>query len=173
MGLARKPHTVKIVAGLLSNDQEALLRAEARLKRIFGPTDYESGCFEFTHTDYYTAEMGPGLRRKFLAFRKRVPLNGISAVKRATNRIEQSLARGGRRTVNIDPGYLDLAKLVLFSTKDYAHRIYLDRGIFAEVTLHYRDGSFRPWPWTYPDYASDAYIRIFNAMRDLYKKRER
>ena len=72
------------------------------------------------------------------------------------------------RQVNIDPGYLDLAKLVLATTKDYAHRIFLRKGVFAEIALSFRGASFSANAWTYPDYASKEYIDIFNQMRKLY-----
>ena len=79
-------------------------------------------------------------------------------------------ARGSKRAVNIDPGYITEAKLVLASTKDYAHRIYLDKGICAEVTLYYKDGTFRWRDWTYMDYRTDDYIRIFNHIRNIYRQ---
>ena len=77
---------------------------------------------------------------------------------------------GGKRRVNIDPGYISQSKLVLATTKDHSHRIYLGQGIFAEVTLRYYKGTFRAWEWTYPDYASPPYIAIFNHIRKLYKE---
>ncbi|OGX43889.1 MAG: hypothetical protein A3G38_03040 [Omnitrophica WOR_2 bacterium RIFCSPLOWO2_12_FULL_51_8] len=79
-------------------------------------------------------------------------------------------AEVSRRLVNIDPGYLDLAKLVLASTKDYRHRIYLERGIYVEITLFYQRKTFNPWEWTYPDYRSREYIEVFNRIREIYKK---
>ena len=75
-----------------------------------------------------------------------------------------------KRRVNLDPGYLLLSRLVLSTFKDFAHRIYLGRGVFAEVTLIFREGSFRPLPWTYPDYAAPETIALFNKAREDYKK---
>ena len=92
----------------------------------------------------------------------------LSKIKVFTNRVENKLSLNSRRQINIDPGYLDMAKLVLASTKDYKHRIYLDRGIYAEITLFYRDKTFQPWEWTYPDYRTSDYIRIFNQIRQVY-----
>ena len=86
------------------------------------------------------------------------------------NKIEAKNSFSGKRVINIDPGYLDLSKLVLFSTKDYTHRIHVGSGIFAEVTLFYKDKNFTAWPWTYPDYKTKDYLSIFNTMRDIYKK---
>jgi hypothetical protein len=169
MGLVTRPDDVNLIIGLLSNNTETLAKARDSLKRMFGPTDLESPVTDFTQTDYYTKEMGPALKRQFLSFRKLFGLRGLCAVKLKTNKLEKKFAKGGKRTVNIDPGYLDLAKLVLFSTKDYTHRIFLDKGIYAEVTLFYKDKSFMPWPWTYPDYRTDSYKELFNGIRDIYK----
>jgi hypothetical protein len=169
MGLVRHPHKVNLIVGLLSKDTAALARAKASLERIFGRVELEGPLLDFTHTDYYKEEMGSPLKRQFLSFERLCGLKGICGAKVRTNRLERRLSRGSKRTVNIDPGYLDLAKLVLFSTKDYSHRMYLDKGIFAETTLFYKGGTFNPWPWTYPDYATAAYIGFFNKVREIYK----
>jgi len=169
MGLVRRPHKVNLIVGLLSNDTENLARAKDSLRRIFGRTDFESPITDFDHTEYYKEEMGSPLKRQFLSFKRPFGLKGLCAAKLRTNRLEKRLSRGGRRTVNIDPGYLDLSKVILFSTKDYSHRVYLDKGIFAEATLFYKDKSFNPWPWTYPDYKTPGYIELFNKIRLIYK----
>jgi hypothetical protein len=113
--------------------------------------------------------MGPSLKRKFLGFKKAVPLKGIEKAKVISNRVEELFANKGRRRINIDTGYMDLAKLVLFSTKDYSHRIHVGKNIFAEVTLHFKDNTFSAWPWTYPDYRTAEYISILNSMRELFR----
>ncbi|MBU2221656.1 MAG: DUF4416 family protein, partial [Candidatus Omnitrophica bacterium] len=109
-----------------------------------------------------------GLKRKFISFKKLIPPDQLSAIKITTNKIEDRLSSKNLRRINIDPGYLDLAKLVLATTKDYNHRIYLSKGIFAEITLTYQGKSFRPWNWTYRDYQSQEYIAIFNQIREIY-----
>lgn len=172
METSGESHKVKLIVGLLSNDITTMNKASIALVRIFGRTDFESDILDFTHSDYYRKEMGNGLKRRFLSFRGLLSLKDIYKVKLKTNRLESKFSGDGRRTVNIDPGYLDHAKLVLFSTKDYIHRIYLDRGIYAEVTLFYKDGRFNAWPWTYPDYRSADYLGIFNSIRELYADRQ-
>ena len=169
MGATRRPDKVKLIVGLLFVDIEKYHAVKNRLARLFGEIDFESGPMDFNYTSYYTEEMGPGIKRVFVSFKRLLDLKNICAVKIKTNRIEKEYSKSGRRTINIDPGYLDLAKLVLFSTKDYTHRIYLDRDIYAEVTLYYKDNSFNTWPWTYPDYKSAEYMRIFGSIRKLYK----
>ena len=171
MGTTRSPHKVKLFAGLLVSDEELIPKAGKALTKIFGPNDYKSAVFDFNQTEYYKDEMGPGLKRIFLGFERLRDLKNIYSVKSAANSIEKIFAVRGKRKVNIDPGYLDLSKVVLFSTKDYSHRVYLDKGIFAEVTLFYRDGRYNAWPWTYPDYKSEAYAEIFESLRNIYKKR--
>lgn len=169
MGIPKYPQRVNLIAGLIGVDDKALNEARLALRRAFGDTDFAGPIMDFTHTDYYEKEMGPSLKRQILSFKRLVGHRGISRVKLISNRLEARLSQNGRRRVNIDPGYLDLSKLVLFSTKDYTHRIHIDRGIFAEVTLYYMNRCFKPWPWTYPDYASDQYTRIFNKIRDIYR----
>ena len=171
MGKARPPEKVKLIAALISNDTVLFDKIKSILeKRFLNKVDFESPVLDFTHTDYYNDEMGLGLKRKFLSFKKTAPLKNIEKVKLLTNEIEGLNSFAGKRRINIDPGYLDLSKLVLFSTKDYSHRIHVGNGIFAEVTLFYKDKNFTAWPWTYPDYKTEAYISIFNTIRDIYKK---
>jgi hypothetical protein len=169
MGPIRHDHKVNLIAGLLSNDLTELSKARHSLARAFGRTDFESAITDFTHTEYYADEMGHCLKRQFLSFKKPIGLRDICRTKILTGRIERRLSSGGKRKVNIDPGYIDLSKLVLFSTKDFSHRIYLDKGIYAELTLMYRDRTFNPLPWTYPDYRTDEYVKLFNNIREMYK----
>lgn len=170
MGLPEHPHKVKLIVGLLSTDETMLDRTVAALSRSFGPVDFKSPILKFTHSSYYREEMGENLKRLFISFQKLVNLKNIAKIKVTTNALEKRSSKNGKRTVNIDPGYLDNAKLVLFSTKDYTHRIYLDHGIYAEVTLFYKDRKYNAWPWTYPDYKTVEYLGFFNEIRDLYKK---
>ena len=173
MGIPRRPEKVKLIIGLLFRDIEKYRAVKKRLIKLFGGIDFESETLDFTHTSYYADEMGEGLKRKFLSFGRLLDQKNICAVKVKANLLEKRYAQNDARTVNIDPGYLNLSKLVLFSTKDYSHRVYLDRGIFAEVALFYKDGAFKPWPWTYPDYKTKEYIDIFGSIRNIYKGRNR
>lgn len=170
MGNVHPAEKVKLIVGLISADKTLFDKARLILEKKFGnKADFESEVMDFIYTDYYNREMGTGLKRKFLSFKKPVYLKDIEKTKILSNKIEKRLSVNGKRTINIDPGYVDLAKLVLFSTKDYSHRMHVGRGIFAEVTLHFKDEKFTTWPWTYPDYKTDAYISIFNYIRELYK----
>lgn len=168
MGTIRASSPVRLVVGFIFRDESVFLKARALLKSRFGGIDFESPALPFTHTRYYEKEFGADLLRRFISFRKPVDPADIVKIKVFTNKIESRLAQGGARRINIDPGYLDAAKLVLASTKDYRHRIYLNKGIYAEITLFYQAGSFRAWEWTYPDYATEGYIGIFNQLRELY-----
>lgn len=145
-----------------------MIRADSALRRHFGAIDFSSGIIPFKYTDYYEGEFGKGLSRAFVCFSKLIAPEKLSAIKLFTNALEQKFSRDSRRLINIDPGYVDMAKLVLATTKDYAHRIYLGRGIFAEITLRFKEKSFVPPEWTYPDYKTADYIGIFNRIRGLY-----
>jgi len=168
MGRVREPSPVKLVVSVFGRDRTLLESAPGTLAASFGPIDFASEYLPFDHTDYYTAEFGAGLQRQILAFRNLIAPGSLAQVKRTTNELECSWMQGDRRLLNLDPGYISLSKLVLATTKDYSHRLYLGQGIYGEVTLHYRHGAFHPWEWTYPDYASERYCQLFAAIRSLY-----
>ncbi|MBI4713100.1 MAG: DUF4416 family protein [Planctomycetes bacterium] len=182
------PPQVKLIVGIISKYADLFEPVEEKLFAGFGVIDLKSDIMSFEFTDYYTAEMGAPLKRQFLAFQKLIDPAEIASIKIRTNQIENDFAskfldsrlRGNdkeqkvSRPVNLDPGYVDNSKLVLASTKDYAHRIYLQDGIYAEVTLQYSASkrSFQPCQWTYPDYQTQAYLDFFNRVREMYRKHE-
>jgi hypothetical protein len=139
------------------------------LKKRFGPVDYESPLLPFDKTDYYEEEFGKNLKRKFYSFKRLIKAEELPRIKILTNSLEKKFGdKRGNRLINLDPGYLAPAKLVLATTKDYQHRIYYGKGIYGEVTLRYKKGSFIPWEWTYPDYRIKEYVEIFNHVRKIY-----
>lgn len=168
MGQLRYQPHVKLIIGLIFSDPRYLLKIKKILKRHFGRIDFESQIFPFTLTNYYEPEFGDNLKRAFISFEKLIRPERLATIKRLTNKLEHKLSKRDARMINIDPGYIDLAKLILASTKDYRHRIYLDKGIYAEITLYYQDRSFKYWEWTYPDYRSPEYIQVFNRIREIY-----
>jgi hypothetical protein len=159
---------VKLVIGFIYKDEAIFIKAKEKLRKKFGKIDFESADIDFNYTDYYEAEMGKGLRRRLISFTKLIPIQDLYRIKLYADRLETKFLTFKCRQVNIDPGYMDLAKLVLATTKDYAHRIFLRKGIFAEITLSFRGDSFSANAWTYPDYCSKEYIDIFNQIRKLY-----
>ncbi|HOW73614.1 MAG TPA: DUF4416 family protein [Phycisphaerae bacterium] len=171
MGTARSPRPVNLVCGLISNDPDLMNRAVKLLNEYFGATDEVTELWPFDDTDYYALEMGEDLRRQFISFERVVDPVQLAAVKVLTNEMERRIARdcglpADRRPVNLDPGYLTLSKLVLATTKDFGHRVYLREGIYAESTLHYEHGRWTAWPWTYPDYAGPRYHEFFDRVRE-------
>ncbi len=168
MGKVKKQPPVKLVVGFIFKEEDVLKQAKRILIRRFGKIDFESQPLSFTYTRYYEQEMGKGLKKVFVSFKKLIPADSLPAIKTAANNTENKLTLDLSRQINIDPGYLDLAKFVLATTKDYSHRIYLSKGIYAEITLVYQEKTFRPWDWTYPDYRSHGYIEILNRIRKIY-----
>jgi len=165
------PHKkIKLIIGFIFSDAGELKKAEEFLLRKIGSFDAESAVFDFRHTDYYKKEFGENLKRKFVSLKRLVSLEDIFKIKLITDEIEKKISNDGRRLVNIDPGYITESKLVLLTTKDYSHRIYLKKGIYAEITLKFRGGTFGPTENTYPDYKGDGYIKFFNHIRMIYKE---
>ena len=117
--------------------------------------------------------MGVGLKKLYLTFETLIQREALASIKAFTNEIETRYASNGKRRLNLDPGYLAGDKLVLASTKDFYHRLYLSQGIFAEVTLHYRKGCYRYFSWTYPDYKEPAFLEFLEKARAGYMKEVR
>lgn len=168
MGKLIKQDPVKLIFSIIYREEGDLLLAENSLRKGYGEVDPLQKILPFDYTDYYYDEMGNPLKRKLMAFSRLFDKEKLYQSKIVSNRIEERMAEGGRRRVNIDPGYITEAKLVLFTTKDYSHRIYAGGGIFSEVTLFFQEGTFKAWPWTYPDYASGEMIDYFNRVRQSY-----
>jgi hypothetical protein len=173
VGSARQPEPVRLIVGLLAADRDLLDQAALRLSQAFGPIDERSEPVPFDHTTYYARELGEHAWRQFLTFAELVDPGELARIKTQTNQMEQEFAAQGGRLVNLDPGYISLTKLVLASTKNHWHRIYLRQGIYAEVTLPYRNGAFRPQEWTYPDYRVPEHLRFFTAARERYRRQLR
>jgi len=174
MGIVREVPPAALVAGVFSAEPELMERAAAVLAGKYGPVEAKSPVFDFTMTDYYTGEMGENLKKRFYCFSEPVSPADLPEIKLFTNGIESEFARERdgetRRRVNMDPGYVTLSKLVLASTKDYSHRIYVGGGIYAEVTLRFVRGTFAPLETTYPDYRIPLAIEFFNGVREYVKR---
>lgn len=169
MGHITPAAPVKLFVGMISNPATLFNEARQLLITRFGTVDLESPVYPWTHTAYYEKELGPDLKRQFLFFKQAISPDALPEIKRLTSEMEHQWVRitsdGTLRRINLDPGYLAPSKIVLATTKDYSHRIYLGDGIYAEVTLMYRGKSYAPLPHTYPDFRSEDYIALFNQAR--------
>jgi len=173
MGKIRKVEKVKLIVGMISSEKELFGKIESALEKKYGAIDYQSKIIKFTFTKYYQEEMGKDLLRKFISFKKLINQDDVAEIKLFTNKLEDRFAVKNKRKINIDPGYISLGKLVLATTKDQQHRMYLKKGIYAEVTLRYVKDSFKTWPWTYPDYRTKKYRDILNDIRSILKSGRR
>ncbi len=174
MGVPCEPAPAALIAGITFAGRDVLESVLEILQADFGPLEFSSPEFAFDMTDYYLDEMGENLDKQFFCFRDPVALERLPEIKLRTNGIELRLAReeDGKiyRRANIDPGYVTLSKLTLATTKDYSHRIYIGRGIYAETTLRFVRGTFVPVETTYPDYRTPATIGFFNEVRQHVKR---
>jgi hypothetical protein len=169
MGRPKEPEPAKLFMSLIALEEEIFRDGVEEFRSIFGETDTMSERFPFDLTDYYTQEMGKPLFRHFVTFGRLISIPSLPDVKLATNRLEEKYARpDGSRRINIDPGYVCLQHVILATTKGYTHRPYLRDGIYADLTLIYRNKSFQPLEWTYPDYRKEAVIALFNRFRGNY-----
>jgi hypothetical protein len=160
----------KLVVGVLASRPAGDGEIVSALMGRWGPPDFVSALLPFDFTTYYDREMGTPIRRFFVSFGRLVDPAALAAIKLEAIAIEDSFREAGQRRVNLDPGLLCLSRFVLATTKESSHRVALCSGIWAEVTLLFEKGSFRPVEWTYPDYRSAAYIGILNSIRAVYRE---
>ena len=169
MGKAKEPKPAKLFMSLIASEDEILHQGVNDLCLSFREVDFTSEKLPFHFTDYYTKEMGGDLFRRFITFKILISIPLLPDIKQSTNRLEERYATPvGNRRLNIDPGYICLAHVVLATTKGYAHRPYLRDGIYADLTLIYRNKSFQALEWTYPDYRQQEVIGLFNQFRKKY-----
>ena len=176
MAAPRQPEPVQFVCGIIAASEPLLHAAAEAIARELGPTGSASDIWPFDLTDYYAPQMGPDLLKQFITLEALQNPADLADWKNATNAIERQIADQARgahappRPVNLDPGYIESAKLVLGSMKNFSHRVYLRDGVYAEVTLMYR-GRWESLPWTFPDFASGRYDPFLTAARDDLRRR--
>jgi hypothetical protein len=175
MAVPSSPIPVLRFAGLLAGSEEQLAAARQELAQWYGRIEAESEIISWQFTQYYQDEMGGNLLRQWVRFDTLFGPELLPKCKLETNMAETLLARrfadpagGIARPINIDPGYVHKYKVILATTKDHSHRVYMREGIYAEVTLHWSQNKWTPWPWTYADYKSEAATKFFDAARAAY-----
>lgn len=159
---------VKLIMSIFSAQDRLLNEVLESLDRLYGNIDFISSPVPFDYTDYYAVEMGSPLYRRFVSFEDLIRPESLPDIKQITNGLEDQYSTNGQRIINIDPGYIWHAHLILATGKGYTHRPYLRDGIYADLTLIYQHGTFQPLPWTYPDYAAQETIAMFNKIRAKY-----
>jgi len=169
MGIASPFEPERLVIALLFPAGADLGPLLADLEARLGPADFDGPELPFPWTSYYEGEMGGNLRRGFYSFGRLVDPASLADIKLWTNGLEERRSDGGRRRVNIDPGLLSLGRFSLATTKERAHRIPLSGGIYAELTLIFERGEWRPLPWTYADWRSPEYRALLAELRERYR----
>jgi len=162
---------VKLVCGIIAAEDVHVRKAEERLVESFGPIEARGPRVVFAGTTYYESEMGSGLRRGFIAFRDLITPENLPAIKIRTNSLEDDLQAffgTSRRIVNLDPGYLTTAALILATAKDFSHRVPLKDGIYAHLELIFTKAGVKRLEWTYPDFRNEDHIPFFRRIRRDY-----
>ncbi len=171
MGVIGAPKKAKLFCGIISSEAEIEQKTLAALKKKFSKIDLISAFMPFDFSYYYNPEMGNNLNRFWISFEKLITTADIAGIKIFTNSIEDNFAVNNKRQINIDPGYVTPANVILATTKDYSHRIYLSDGIYGEVTAIYKKYKIVKLPWSYPDYFSNpAKEFLLKARKDLMKQ---
>lgn len=162
------PPCLQLVAAF-SRHEAALEWLWKKVQESFGSIAVLSPKFAFIESEYYRPTMGVGLNKQFALLEPWYDPADLAKHKLMSNDFELQYATQfeceEERPLNVDPGYLSMTKLVLASTKNREHRIYLRDGIYAEVTLAFRNQQWLPMSWTYPDYQREDFRVFFHEAR--------
>ncbi len=164
------PDPVFFFVAFTTKDKTLLEKVLPSLEKGFGTLRFASDFFDFSKfTDYYHKEMGKPLFKNFLFFTPLKNPEKLIELKHLCYKIEKNFSTSkGARKVNLDPGYMELSKIVLATFKNFSHRIYLGNSVYAEVTLIFKNGTFQGLPWSYPDYLAN--LDVFQQARKIYKE---
>lgn len=168
-GPQKGPRPVQMIAGVMAADKALAREAVELFAEPWGGIDLHGEAVPFDQTDYYAPEMGPHLQRWYVSLRQLAAAEDLVRVKQQAWEVEQRYGVAEKRRVNLDPGYLDAAKLVLASFKPGPQKIYLGQGVWADLVLLYQHGAFGPLPWSFPDFRDGSHATFFAAARQRYK----
>ena len=179
MGKIFLPKPAKLIISMITSDKCLFSLYKEELIKRFGEVDIESNTQPFNFTDYYKEEFGKNLIQKLFTFSTLIRQDELAEIKIITNSLENNIIiidknikkniTHHKRKINLDPGYITLNKYILASTKNGPSRIYLNQGIYAEITLRFINKSFVPCEYTYPNYKTNEYINFLNSVRQKYK----
>jgi len=177
VGKLFQPKPAKLIISMFTSDKNLFVLYKEELIKRFGEVDIESNIQPFDFTDYYEKEFGKKLIQKLFSFSTLIRQDALAEIKRITNDLESNFAKENiknnipcrKRKINLDPGYITLDKYILASTKNGPSRIYLNQGIYAEITLRFINKSFVTCEYTYPNYKTNEYINFLNSIRQKYK----
>ncbi len=161
---------VKLFCGFIYKEENQFNEAKNILTERFSDIDIETDAIPFDNTSYYDSEMGTPLFRKFTGFSRLIPPSDLPDIKIFTNSMEREFSNGGARLINLDPGYLSDANIIIGTAKNHYHRVPLNKGIYAHIEYMLRKDEFVTMAWTYPDFKKPEYMAFFKQLKDLYKK---
>lgn len=174
MSKPTSPQPVKLIVSILTGEHGLVEKVCEKLMLRLGPYDFMSEALRFNYTNYYKKEIGNDLFRHVISFEKLISPHMLPSIKLYSNEIESAFLRKDRtRRVNIDPGYVAQCHLILATCKGFSHRPYLRDGVYADMTLIFKDKTFKPLAWTFPDYKSSEMICLLNKIRAMYSKQLR
>ena len=165
------PVPVNLIIAVMYTDESLMTEVRDIIQKKYGPVDKTSEIFVFSDiSPYYDPEMGAGIKKVIFSFEKTVARDFLVEVKLDCVNIEKQYSENGKRNINLDPGLISLENFILATGKNYSHRIYLGKGVFAEVTLMFgKKNEIKELPWTYRDYLFEPARTFLLETRELYR----
>ena len=176
MSILQTPVNANLIIAVMYKDELLLKNVISDLENLYEIVDSTSPSYSFSDiSPYYDPEMGPGIKKVICSFKNTVHRDKLSEIKLKCVDIEEKYSINGARQVNLDPGLLSLENFILATGKNFSHRIYLGKGVFAEVTLMFgKKSQIKELPWTYRDYLFEPARTFLLETREKYRmKREK
>ncbi len=170
MALPQSPPEARLFVAVTYSDESLLHNIKSELVSLYGNVLDESDVYRFDFTDYYKNEMGSSLKKFFVVFEKLIGPAELPPVKIRTNSIEIRYSVSNRRKVNLDPGYFTVHHLILASCKPRPHRVYLDKGVYADMVLVFQRSSCFLFRHTFPDFREKHVQEFFLEQRNKLLK---
>ncbi len=136
----------------------------------FGELEEDTLEYDFDLTDYDEREMGTKLKKKVLVFKELVERTELPDIKLFTNKIEDDSAVDENRKINLDPGYMTAHHLILATAKEMPWKIYLDKGIFGDLTYMFKKDQCVLLDKTFPDFRKKEVQEFFIKLRKKFMR---
>ena len=144
----------KLLIAIMYSDKSVYAKCKNDLIDSFGRIEKESDEYNFDKfTSYYAKEMGNGLVKRFVVFKKEIDKEGLKKAKLKTTEIEKKFSKENKRAINLDPGYLSSSELVLASFKKGTnYKEDVGDGVYLHKVLEFDKGKIITFWHTFPDY---------------------
>ena len=142
----------KLFFAIMFKEEGTLNKTIMDLKKKIGSIISKSPEYNFNFTDYYEKEFGNNLKKTIVFFNKKINNEELKNLKLKIKDIETKFSINNKRTINIDPGYVNDKEVVLASFKNRDFKEDIGEGVYAHKVLEFNNGQIKDFFHTFPDF---------------------